>query len=304
MSGTPERLYRVCPACGTAGAHQSGCDRADDPLPPKPVPEWLTDERERLVDALEVAVVEREAAIDTFGEAKARVNGDASIENIERVAEAEAAYDAACKRVRECRAELLRAAPPPQQTEPVAWAVKEGSAWEGIWDSADIAEKDARQLRRLSDCRGKVEVVPLYPPPQQTEPVPFYGTVDWALGAPCAWCDYSGPGYWQPGTHAPDCPWHRVGGEEERKRRFRAVAHARRAAPPPQQTEPPFAWVVERFYKTDAEWGVYCIEYAEADTKEPVAFMAARGIPSRVVALYRAAPPALDVEPINGESER
>jgi Lar family restriction alleviation protein len=118
MSGTPERLYRVCPACGTAGAHQSGCDRADDPLPPKPVPEWLTDERERLVDALEVAVVEREAAIDTFGEAKARVNGDASIENIERVAEAEAAYDAACKRVRECRAELLRAAPPPQQTEP------------------------------------------------------------------------------------------------------------------------------------------------------------------------------------------
>jgi hypothetical protein len=246
-------------------------------------PERLADERERAARELEIM-----AQADEIGASGSRANVAATHEKVRKLRRA---------------AELLRA-PPPQQTEPVAWAVKEGSAWEGIWDSADIAEKDARQLRRLSDCRGKVEVVPLYPPPQQTEPVPFYGTVDWALGAPCAWCDYSGPGYWQPGTHAPDCPWHRVGGEEDRKRRFRAVAHARRAAPPPQQTEPPFAWVVERFYKTDAEWGVYCIEYAEADTKEPVAFMAARGIPSRVVALYRAAPPALDVEPINGESER
>jgi hypothetical protein len=32
------------------------------------------------------------------------------------------------------------------------------------------------------------------------------------LSAPCLWCGYNGQGYWQQGTHAKDCPWHKVGG--------------------------------------------------------------------------------------------
>lgn len=33
-----------------------------------------------------------------------------------------------------------------------------------------------------------------------------------ALVAPCAWCGYDGPGYWQVSTHAPTCPFVAVGG--------------------------------------------------------------------------------------------
>lgn len=36
------------------------------------------------------------------------------------------------------------------------------------------------------------------------------------LAAPCSWCGYSGPGYWQTGTHLPTCRWHAIGGEAER----------------------------------------------------------------------------------------
>ena len=36
------------------------------------------------------------------------------------------------------------------------------------------------------------------------------------LRAPCAWCLYDGPGYFQPGTHAEGCPWRNVGGESAR----------------------------------------------------------------------------------------
>lgn len=37
------------------------------------------------------------------------------------------------------------------------------------------------------------------------------------LDAPCRWCGYNGPGYYQAGTHDKTCPWHRVGGQAERK---------------------------------------------------------------------------------------
>lgn len=36
------------------------------------------------------------------------------------------------------------------------------------------------------------------------------------LMAPCRWCAYNGPGYWQEGTHAASCPWRKIGGEVAR----------------------------------------------------------------------------------------
>ncbi len=36
------------------------------------------------------------------------------------------------------------------------------------------------------------------------------------LMAPCVFCSYNGAGYWQSGTHAEDCPFHKAGGEETR----------------------------------------------------------------------------------------
>lgn len=37
------------------------------------------------------------------------------------------------------------------------------------------------------------------------------------LGAPCKFCEYNGPGYYQKFTHHPACPWRRIGGREERE---------------------------------------------------------------------------------------
>lgn len=34
--------------------------------------------------------------------------------------------------------------------------------------------------------------------------------------APCPFCGYSGPNFFQAGTHAADCPWHNIGGLSER----------------------------------------------------------------------------------------
>lgn len=36
------------------------------------------------------------------------------------------------------------------------------------------------------------------------------------LRAPCRWCGYNGPSYWQDGTHATDCPWWKIAGEVNR----------------------------------------------------------------------------------------
>jgi hypothetical protein len=33
---------------------------------------------------------------------------------------------------------------------------------------------------------------------------------------PCIFCGYRGAGYWQRGTHHEDCPWHMIGGKQER----------------------------------------------------------------------------------------
>ena len=38
------------------------------------------------------------------------------------------------------------------------------------------------------------------------------------LGAPCVFCGYNGPGYWQSGTHDWRCPWYWRVGFEERQR--------------------------------------------------------------------------------------
>jgi len=36
------------------------------------------------------------------------------------------------------------------------------------------------------------------------------------LGAPCTFCKYNGPGFFQAGTHKKSCPWHHIGGYSER----------------------------------------------------------------------------------------
>lgn len=36
------------------------------------------------------------------------------------------------------------------------------------------------------------------------------------LEAPCRWCGYNGSEYWQATSHTEECPWHKVGGAEER----------------------------------------------------------------------------------------
>ena len=36
------------------------------------------------------------------------------------------------------------------------------------------------------------------------------------LAAPCLWCGYNGEGYYQAGTHGQSCPWHTIGGCDER----------------------------------------------------------------------------------------
>lgn len=38
------------------------------------------------------------------------------------------------------------------------------------------------------------------------------------LEAPCCFCKYNGPGYFQKYTHEKDCPWHDVGGMDEREK--------------------------------------------------------------------------------------
>lgn len=37
------------------------------------------------------------------------------------------------------------------------------------------------------------------------------------LDAPCRFCGYNSSGYWQAGTHAAGCPWHKIGGFAERE---------------------------------------------------------------------------------------
>lgn len=44
---------------------------------------------------------------------------------------------------------------------------------------------------------------------------------DKILNAPCAFCNYSGPGYWSAYTHDEHCPFYRVSGKANRKKNFR-----------------------------------------------------------------------------------
>lgn len=46
------------------------------------------------------------------------------------------------------------------------------------------------------------------------------------LEARCVFCGYNGPGYWQPFTHPKPCPWHDIGGMDQRLRAIRRIVHA------------------------------------------------------------------------------
>jgi hypothetical protein len=46
------------------------------------------------------------------------------------------------------------------------------------------------------------------------------------LDARCVFCGYTGAGYWQPFTHPKPCPWHDIGGIEQRNRELRRIIHA------------------------------------------------------------------------------
>ena len=40
---------------------------------------------------------------------------------------------------------------------------------------------------------------------------------DKLIDAPCIFCGYNGPGYFQRGSHKVGCPWHSIGGAQERE---------------------------------------------------------------------------------------
>lgn len=42
-------------------------------------------------------------------------------------------------------------------------------------------------------------------------------SVSGLLEAPCVFCGYNGPGYWQRLTHDKNCPWYPQGGFNERR---------------------------------------------------------------------------------------
>jgi len=44
------------------------------------------------------------------------------------------------------------------------------------------------------------------------------------LESPCMCCRYNGEGYWQPGTHKENCPFHTIGGLENRVDFVKVVA--------------------------------------------------------------------------------
>lgn len=46
------------------------------------------------------------------------------------------------------------------------------------------------------------------------------------LDARCVFCGYNGAGYWQPFTHPKPCPWHDIGGMDQRIRELRRIIHA------------------------------------------------------------------------------
>jgi len=83
------------------------------------------------------------------------------------------------------------------------------------------------------------------------------------LEAPCKFCKYNGPGYWQVGTHAESCPWRDIGGEADRKGRLPQVIREIRDA----QDE---AWV--EGWRECAKWvyayqGIYVIEEAVEEAR-------------------------------------
>lgn len=47
------------------------------------------------------------------------------------------------------------------------------------------------------------------------------------LSAPCIFCHYNGPKYWQAGTHAKNCPFHNIGGADCRYKALRPAVQKR-----------------------------------------------------------------------------
>jgi hypothetical protein len=87
------------------------------------------------------------------------------------------------------------------------------------------------------------------------------------LDAPCKWCGYDGPDYWQENTHGHDCVWRSVGGLWDRERaletfRFQPPMPAVESEPraegltPEREThtpERPTAWAYEQACKALAK---------------------------------------------------
>jgi hypothetical protein len=64
---------------------------------------------------------------------------------------------------------------------------------------------------------------------KRDEPIPVKSP-DVRLEAPCVWCGYNGPDYWQSGTHAYECPCFKVGGMIAREEML-GVKHPKEPTP-------------------------------------------------------------------------
>lgn len=79
-------------------------------------------------------------------------------------------------------------------------------------------------------------------PPQEARPQETIGSL---LDAPCRWCGYNGPGYWQAKTHVPTCPFYFLGDGQARLNLLRDFPSELRASrlsaalPPSQEPTPP-----------------------------------------------------------------
>jgi len=70
--------------------------------------------------------------------------------------------------------------------------------------------------------------------------------MEWLLAAPCIFCGYNGPGYYQAKTHKKHCYWYYVGGLQEREFAFVKAAEERRIHIFPKDHN------IEEYYKGEA----------------------------------------------------
>jgi hypothetical protein len=51
------------------------------------------------------------------------------------------------------------------------------------------------------------------------------GKMNSILDKPCCFCGYAGKGYFEAGTHAPQCPWFEIAGELTREAKMPKIVH-------------------------------------------------------------------------------